>query len=326
MGVRVIRIVFPLLCAAAGYLLSPLSLAWLIGLLGGIVVVLIETLLQRVPGRELLLGTVGLVVGLSAAKLMADLFLLVPLPVKGDIYVRFSLYILFAYLGIMLALAYVQKIGFFSPFLSGRGSEKQTLLLDSNVIIDGRLMDLSRTGFLDYKLVVPRFVIKELQLIADSGNDMKRERGRRGLNMLNKMRRDPEISVRVEDIDFPEPMAVDTKIMQLAKVMNAKILTNDFNLNQVAELQNIPVLNINNLSAVLKPRFLAGEVIHNLKIIREGKEIGQGVGYLDDGTMIVVENGRPYVGKMVDVSIESTLQTSTGRMIFAQIFKNKSRQ
>lgn len=191
-------------------------------------------------------------------------------------------------------------------------------ILDTSVIIDGRIADICDTGFLEGILVIPNFVLNELQMIADSADSIKRNRGRRGLDILNKMQKDHSIKVKISDMDFYDIHEVDSKLVQLAKVMDAKVVTNDFNLNKVAEFHGVSVLNINQLSNALKPIVLPGEQMH-VSLIKEGKDPNQAIGYLDDGTMIVVENGRKRMNEQVDVIVTSVLQTTAGRMIFARI-------
>ncbi|MDA3899773.1 MAG: hypothetical protein PF637_04560 [Spirochaetes bacterium] len=197
-------------------------------------------------------------------------------------------------------------------------------ILDTSVIIDGRISDICDTGFLEGILVIPNFVLNELQMIADSADSIKRNRGRRGLDILNKMQKDHSIKVKISDMDFHDIHEVDAKLVKLAKVMKAKVVTNDFNLNKVAEFHGVSVLNINQLSNSLKPIVLPGEQMH-VALIKEGKDQNQAIGYLDDGTMIVVENGRKHMNEEIDVLVTSVLQTTAGRMIFARI-KDDSEQ
>jgi uncharacterized protein YacL len=194
---------------------------------------------------------------------------------------------------------------------------KNTKILDTSVIIDGRVADISEAGFLEGPLIIPQFVLKELQQIADSPDSLKRNRGRRGLDVLQRMQKNMEIDIQFLDQDFPKIKEVDAKIVALGKELDAKVLTNDFNLNKVAELQGVGVLNINQLANAVKPVVLPGEMM-NVYILKEGKEAGQGVAYLDDGTMVVVDNARRLIGKSLDVLVTSVLQTTAGRMIFTR--------
>ena len=320
MGYNIIRVVFIILSAVSGYFITSNSIKGLwVAVVGSVIIVAIERALQKIPSRQLLLAALGLLSGLVLAILLSRFILLIPVGSKPELYIRFGLYFVFCYLGVMVAVRHAKEFGFLLPYFGERREKSKNLLIvDSSVIIDGRLHDLCKIGFLPYVLIVPNFIVLELQTIADSSNDLRRQKGRRGLEMLEKMRKDSSLDVRIHQLDFPELIEVDSKLVKLASDMGAKLLTNDYNLSKVAEVQNISVLNLNNLSTVLKPKLLAGETLR-LKIIREGKEEGQGVGYLEDGTMVVVENGRKAVGRAVDVTINSTIQTVSGRMIFAEL-------
>jgi uncharacterized protein YacL len=195
--------------------------------------------------------------------------------------------------------------------------DERPVLLDTSVIIDGRVADISQTGFISGTMIVPRFVLNELQHIADSPEVLRRNRGRRGLDMLNRLKEESVSPVRITDMDVPEAREVDDKLIMLAKNLRCPILTNDYNLNRVAQLQGIVVLNINELANAVKSVMLPGETI-TVRVIQEGKELGQGVGYLDDGTMIVVEEGRPYIGQTIPVLVKKVLQKTEGRLVFAQ--------
>jgi len=228
--------------------------------------------------------------------------------------------ILFTYLGVVVANRGAGQLSMFAPIDQTRSKTNgpYEIIVDTSVIIDGRLADVCATGFLEGQLVIPRFVLKELQAIADSSDPLKRARGRRGLDMLNRIQKDPNIEVVISETDFPESREVDAKIVKLAKQLDAKVFTNDYNLNKVAQFQQLQVLNINDLANALKPVILPGEVM-TVRIVREGKEPGQGVAYLDDGTMVVINNGRDKIGRKLDVAVTSVLQKPAGRMIFAEI-------
>ncbi|HXL02422.1 MAG TPA: PIN domain nuclease [Candidatus Atribacteria bacterium] len=201
---------------------------------------------------------------------------------------------------------------------SPRGGGNSGKILDTSAIVDGRIADICKTGFVEGDLLIPRFVLRELQQVADSQDPLKRNRGRRGLDILNRMRKEKKVNVRIIDRDFPEIRDVDAKLIKLAKVLGTKVITNDFNLNKIAELEGVEVLNINDLSNALKPYVLPGEELR-VQVIREGKEENQGVGYLDDGTMVVIEEGRKYINSTIDTVVTSVLQTPAGRMIFAKL-------
>jgi len=225
------------------------------------------------------------------------------------------------YLGVALALKGEKHFNLLLPQSSapeGGGGSTMNIIVDTSVIIDGRIADIVETGFIEGILVIPRFVLKELQLIADSSDPLKRTRGRRGLDILNRIQKDPHINVNIHETDFPEIPEVDSKLVKLAKLLNGKVFTNDYNLNKVAEFQQVKVLNINDLANALKPVILPGETMV-IRIVREGKELGQGVAYLDDGTMVVVNSGKDRIGQKLEVAVTSVLQTSAGRMIFAEI-------
>lgn len=279
----------------------------------------IEAKVQRIPGLDLVIGLAGLVIGLFLATLI---FLpLKAIPFAGP-YVVVLAYVVLGYLGIRLSLRRKEDFkGIFRLFGFKRFKPPSSLserILDTSVIIDGRIADICKTGFLGGRLNVPRFVLRELHTVADSDDFLKRSRGRRGLDVLGVLQREPKIEVQILERDFPKPVDVDAKLVQLAKEMNATILTTDYNLNKVAEFQGVRVLNINELANALKPTFMAGEEM-SIRIVRGGKEAGQGVGYLDDGTMVVVEEGRRYMSKEVQVTVTGVLQTSAGRMIFAKL-------
>lgn len=242
------------------------------------------------------------------------------------IFVRIFLNIIFAYLGIVIA---VKKGNDFSILgsnivIGSRDLIFRNKILDTNVIIDGRIANITASGFLEGILVIPKFVLNELHYIADSHDTLKRTRGRRGLDILNKIQKKQSLKVEICNRDFPEIKQVDEKLVALAKDMSAYIISNDNNLNKIAELQGVTVLSINDLANALKPVVLPGEIMKTI-IIKEGKELSQGIGYMDDGTMIVVENGRKYIGKKVETLVTSVLQTTSGRMIFGD-FKQEIKE
>jgi uncharacterized protein YacL len=287
-----------------------------------------EAKLQRTPTQDLILGAIGLTIGLIIGTLIGLTLRNIPLigpflPVIADM--------IFGSLGILVAVRKKEELSNLFSFFprsvervasgkdrSGRMNFKSHYkILDTSVIIDGRIADICDSGFLEGILLVPGFVIEELQHIADASDVLKRNRGRRGLDILNKMQKTPQIIVQIYEKNFPDVFEVDSKLVRLAKELNAKVVTNDYNLNKVAELHGVPVLNINELANALKPVVLPGEEMV-VQVIKDGKEIGQGVAYLDDGTMIVVDGGRKYIGEQVGVMVTSVLQTAAGRMIFAK--------
>jgi uncharacterized protein YacL len=233
--------------------------------------------------------------------------------------IQIILILVFCYLGMVIAMRGKDEFNIIIPYLkfSRQDQRDELLLLDTSVIIDGRIADIIKTKFIDGRLIIPRFVLKELQEIADSQDALKRNRGRRGLDILNRIQKDAHLDVRIHEDDFPDTKDVDTKLVRLAKLLSAKIFTNDFNLNKIAELQGVTVLNINDLANALRPVVLPGETME-VRISKEGKEHNQGVAYLDDGTMVVVDNAKHLIGQAMRVIVTSVLQTSAGRMIFAR--------
>jgi len=227
---------------------------------------------------------------------------------------------IFGYLGMMWGIKTLNEVNIqnIKALFTKSAGEENLKILDTSAIIDGRIEDIAETGFLEGTLIIPQFVLKELQHIADSSDSLKRNRGRRGLDILHKLQKNVDINVQIVEKDFPGIKEVDAKLVELGKFQNAKIITNDFNLNKVAELQGVPVLNVNKLANALKPVVLPGEIM-NVYIIKEGKEYGQGVAYLDDGTMVVIDNARNSIGQNVEVSVTSVLQTTAGRMIFGKL-------
>jgi len=310
-------IVSILVCIGLGFVLGGAAGRYLAKLLNRF-----EHSIQDIPGTDLVLGAFGIIAGFLIAFLPSViLFRTYP----GWIFAL----VLYAVCGVLGYIVAVQKkedlLNFLRPARNHESpadiDEKLPIpsrILDTSVIIDGRITDICYSGFLEGELIVPRFVLIELQRIADSEDPLKRNRGRRGLDVLNALQRQDRVEVRIEEHDFPEIPAVDSKLVALGKALNVPVMTNDFNLNKIAELQGVRVLNINELSNSLKPVVLPGESL-TINVIKDGKEAGQGVGYLDDGTMVVVEGGRKSIGRQVETMVTSILQTPAGRMIFATI-------
>ncbi|NWF99110.1 MAG: PIN domain-containing protein [Nitrospirae bacterium] len=290
----------------------------ILGAMLGIIAVSIEIYFRKiVPGI-----IIGGILGISFGMLFAYLIIL---PLKlfiGDEikFVSMILMAIFGYSGLLLGLYRGKSISLASIFRIFRGQSigENQKILDTSVIIDGRIADICETGFLEGVFILPQFILQELQHIADSPDPMKRARGRRGLDILHKIQKMSHINVRIIDEDFPNLHEVDAKLVALAKLLNAKVITNDYNLNKVAGLHGISVLNINELANSLKPIVLPGESM-KVFILKEGKEYNQGVAYLDDGTMVVVENARKFIGKNAEVTVTSVLQTTAGRMIFTKL-------
>lgn len=282
----------------------------------------IRNRLTQVSSRKLVAGQIGLVSGLILAALVT--LPLSKLPEPFSLFLPSVAVLLFGYLGVYVFVVRANDI----VSLFGRGdrpgagllesASARSILMDTSVIIDGRIADVARTGFLSGTLLIPRFVLNELQYIADSPDSLRRQRGRRGMEVLAQLQKDPSVPVRISDIDVEGARDVDDKLVILARQLRCPILTNDYNLNRVAELQGVPVLNINDLANAVKSVLLPGEPL-SVKVIQEGKEPGQGVGYLDDGTMVVVEDGRALLNTEAVVMVTKVLQTSAGRMIFARL-------
>ncbi|HEY7700169.1 MAG TPA: PIN domain-containing protein, partial [Vicinamibacteria bacterium] len=290
-----------------------------LGVVLGAAVIFLETRIRNVTAKEIAGGFLGALAGVLFALLVSVPLAKIPMTVGNQVFLQSLGLLLFTYVGLMLGFT---RGEWFDPlsvvaYFRGTTTQKNVKILDTSVIIDGRIADICETGFMDGTLVIPQFVLKELQQVADSADSLKRNRGRRGLDILQKVRKMSGIDVEISELDFPEVKEVDLKIIELAKEMDAKIVTNDFNLNKVAQLRGVPVLNINELANSLKPVVLPGEVM-KVFIIKEGKEAGQGVGYLDDGTMVVVDQAKRALGRTIEVSVTSVLQTTAGKMIFCR--------
>ncbi len=290
-----------------------------IGLLVGCLVILIDLFFKKVSVKNILSVLLGFALGLLIHQLLVNL--LAYTAVEQNFRDQFALItaVIFGYLGAITILRGQDEFSLVLPFvkLESKGGNEEIVLLDTSVIIDGRIADICETNFLGGRLYLPRFVLKELQLIADSSDPLKRNRGRRGLDILNRMKSNPLVQIKINEMDVPEIPTVDAKLVKVAQSLNAKIFTNDYNLNKVAELQGIRVLNINELANALKPIVMPGETMQ-VKVLKEGKEQDQGVAYLDDGTMVVVDGGRKLISQTITVTITSVLQTQAGRMIFAK--------
>lgn len=288
-----------------------------VGLGFSVLIIVLEMMMRRVSVRGLSSMVFGLILGLLMAKIISGAFSLFPIEESIRSVTSMIVTLSFCYLGATLALRGRDEFNIIIPYIKLRrqGEIAETVVLDTSAIIDGRILDVCKTAFLEARFVVPRFVLKELQAIADSSDSIKRQRGRRGLEILHTMQRD--VNITIEEEDFPDIEEVDAKLVRLAKLLTAKIVTVDYNLNRVASLQGIRILNINELSNALKAVVLPGEHLE-IKVIKEGKEHNQGVGYLEDGTMVVIESGRKFMGKSLTVNVTSVLQTQAGRMIFAK--------
>lgn len=328
--ITIIRILFVLSCALFGYFFDLKSIAGYvlpqapymgagIGALAGTLIVALDIFFKRFTVRNILSIITGAGLGLLVHRLFMMALVYTQLDPVAERQLGVASAIIFTYLGVITILRGQDEFSLMIPFvkLDSKGPGEELILVDTSVIIDGRIADICETHFMSGKLILPRFVLKELQLISDSSDPLKRNRGRRGLDILNKVKANPNVQVKINEMDFPEFSTVDAKLVKMAQVVNAKVFTNDYNLNKVAELQGVKVLNINELANALKPIVMPGEVMQ-VKVLKEGKEHDQGVAYLDDGTMVVVDNGRRRIGQTLSVTITSVLQTPAGRMIFAK--------
>lgn len=305
-----------------------LGLGTLIGAVVGVCILVVEQRLQAIPFPIALWGGLGLFSSLLLAGLIGFLTGVVENPQHSvfSLLATLLLFLCVPYWGLSMGIRYGKEDGATSDLASDSPDQAyKTKLLDTSVIIDGRIADLCETGFIEGTLIVPHFILQELQHISDSSDGLKRARGRRGLEVLNILQKMENLQVKLVEDDFPHVKEVDTKLIELAKQMNGKVLTNDFNLNKVAGIQGVDVLNINDLCNALKPVVLPGEIIR-VFVLKEGKEAGQGVAYLDDGTMVVVDHAKSCIGKNAEVVVTSVLQTSAGRMIFTRIKEESDRE
>lgn len=324
-----IRIFFLALCTVGGYEVSQVRPEWInngftgtiIGFgMGGLCVALDE-MLKGFSLRAFSAATFGLCLGALVAGLVDRSGLFPDTDDPQRRVIRLGLFLSFSYLGMVLAMrSNKEDFSLIIPYVRFAPQTKveSLLLLDTSVIIDGRIADLIEANFIEGTLVVPRFVLLELQKIADSNDPVIRARGRRGLEMLTRLRQLKNNEVKIHDADFPEEAEVDSKLVRLARVLSAKLYTNDYNLGKVAELQSVPYVNLNELANALKPVILPGEIF-TLRVVREGKDKGQGVGYLNDGTMVVVNNAQSMIGQQVNVKVLSLLQTGAGVIVFADL-------
>lgn len=325
MDLILVRLIFVAAVAAICYHIQPFGLekpyAAAAGVGIGLAVVVFEDRLRRMSLTRLIGSAIGSILGIFGAYLFSLVIDRSLPPGKTQQFFELFVMLLMAYVGLIVGankgdLLNLSALG--GVFGGEKLGKKSHKILDTSVIIDGRIADIAETGFLDGILVIPQFVLRELQLVADSADSLKRNRGRRGLDVLQRIQKIPILTVQIVEDDFPTVREVDLKLIELAKLYEgAKIITNDFNLNKVAQLQGVEVLNINELANSLKPIVLPGEAM-KVFILKEGKEYNQGVAYLDDGTMVVVDNARKMIGKNVDIAVTSVLQTTAGKMIFGK--------
>ena len=320
-----IRFFFVVLSTIVGYRIGgTVGMQYsLTGALGGSILavslIVLEVVLRKVSTRGLSAAVFGLIFGLVMSRLIITTLDIVPMGFELVNSMKAAIVVIFCYYGMIIALRGRDEFNVIIPYIrfARQDQREETVLLDTSVVIDGRIADICQTKFIEGRFIAPRFVLKELQQIADSQDPIKRNRGRRGLDVLARLQKIPQVDMKISEEDFPDVKEVDAKLVKLAKLIGAKILTNDFNLNKIAELQGVRVLNINELANALKPVVLPGELLE-ARVIKEGKEYNQGVAYLDDGTMVVVEQGRSLIGQTVRVLVTSVLQTAAGRMIFAK--------
>jgi len=323
MGIFIFRIIIIAIIATSGYFFPPFQMTNYMGagiaLALGVLVVYLETWIRKSQFKIIWSSTVGTYVGVLLGWGLGSIYQTISQDATTVSFLRIFFLIIMPYIGFLVG---TRKFEWLYPahlfeYFKEKGPGQAQKILDTSVIIDGRIADISNTAFIEGPLIVPQFILKELQLVADSPDGIKRQRGRRGLDVLEQLQKSSQVTVLISEIDFPEIKEVDTKLIEMAKQMDGKIITNDYNLSKVAQLQGIPILNINELANTLKPVVLPGETIKAF-ILKEGKEKDQGVAYLDDGTMVVVDNSRKLIGQTVDVTVTSVLQTTVGKMIFAR--------
>ncbi|HTR40981.1 MAG TPA: PIN domain-containing protein [Pseudomonadales bacterium] len=327
-----VRLLFLGLCSAAGYAISQVrpefvgmshggGIGAFVGFCFGWILIAIDEMLKSFSLRAFSAVTFGLLLGICVALLIDKSGLFDNADDKQRWLIRLGLFLGFGYIGIILAMrSNKEDFSLIIPYVRFRPQNQQDnlILLDTSVIIDGRIADLIEAHFLEGLIVVPRFVLKEIQQIADSTDAIKRARGRRGLEMLNRIQRNTQAEVRIHEGDFPEEKGVDSKLIRLARNLNAKLYTNDYNLAKVAELQKVSYMNLHEVAKCLKVILLPGEILR-LKIVREGKDKGQGIGYMPDGTMVVVNNSQSHIGEQIEAEVQSLLQTGAGIIVFADL-------
>ncbi|MCP5118211.1 MAG: PIN domain nuclease [bacterium] len=322
--ILLIRILFVAIVAALAFFLKPFGLNGLveapIGAALGAGIIVCEVRLRQVSLKRLIGAAIGSVLGMLGAFLMSRVLYQALADKPSTQFLQLGIMLVMAYVGLIVGAnkGDMLNLAALGGLFGGEKVGKSTFkVLDTSVIIDGRIADIAETGFLEGALVIPQFVLRELQLVADSADSMKRNRGRRGLDILQRLQKMPALNVQILEEDFPNVRDVDMKLVELGKLYNCKVVTNDFNLNKVASLHGVEVLNINELANSLKPVVLPGEAMR-VFILKEGKEYNQGVAYLDDGTMVVVDNAKKMIAKTIDISVTSVLQTTAGKMIFGR--------
>lgn len=323
MGIFIFRFLVIAFITLAGYFFPPFQLDPYIGAAIGfvlsVVIVYLETRIRKSQFKIIWSSTIGTLAGVLLGWALGSIYETIAEDSSTTTFIRIFFLLIMPYVGFLVG---TRKFEWLEPpyllqFFRDRRVGSDYKILDTSAIIDGRIADICDTAFIGGTLVIPQFVLKELQLVADSPDGIKRQRGRRGLEVLDHLQKSAQVSTMINEMDFPEIQDVDSKLIELAKNMDAKIITNDFNLNKVAQLQGVPVLNINELANALKPVVLPGEAL-KVFILKEGKEKDQGVAYLDDGTMVVVDNSRKMIGQNIEITVTSVLQTTVGKMIFGR--------
>jgi uncharacterized protein YacL len=323
MGIHIFRFFIIGCITAAGYFFPLFQLPRFasagVALALGAIIMYLETRIRRTQFKVIWSSTIGTYAGVFLGWSLGAIYKNITTDAPTALFIRIFFLIIMPYIGFLVG---AQKSEWLDPahllrFFKEKSVGRSYKILDTSVIIDGRITDLCDTGFIEGTLVIPQFVLKELQFVADSADSLKRQRGRRGLDVLNHLQKSSQISVVIWEMDFPEIRDVDSKLIELARQLDAKLITNDVNLNKVAKLRGLAVLNINELANALRPVVLPGESMR-IFILKEGKEKDQGVGYLDDGTMVVVDNSRRMIGQNIDITVTSVLQTTVGKMIFGR--------
>ena len=325
--VVLIRLLFAAILVAAGYILKPIAedpwISACVGLLIAVCIILFELRIRRATLKTLIGAAVGSILGIVGAYLIGSLISRQEsIDPEEKTFLTLAITFFMAYVGLMVGAAKGDYLDLsaLGGIFSDKVTRRDLKILDTSVIIDGRIADVAETGFLTGSLIIPQFILRELQQVADSPDSSKRQRGRRGLDMLNRLQNNSSLDIQIVETDFPSVREVDLKLIELGKQLDAVIVTNDFNLNKVSQLRGVSVLNINELANALKPVVLPGEAMR-VFILKEGKEYNQGVAYLDDGTMVVVDNARRLIGKNADIAVTSVLQTTAGKMIFGRLWE-----
>lgn len=340
--VLIIRLAFLGLLAMVGFLLNPLEhtarldpldegsrrfISAALGIIISLTVIGFELRVRRSSLKTLIGAAIGSILGISGAFLIGVLIAIqkeASVPAEMQTFLTISLAFFMGYIGLMVGAAKGDYLDLsaLGGIFSDKNVKSEFKILDTSVIIDGRIADVAETGFLSGSLIIPNFILAELQQVADSADSSKRQRGRRGLDMLQRLRNNSKLDIQIVETDFPSVKEVDLKLIELGKQLDAVIVTNDFNLNKVSQLRGVSVLNINELANALKPVVLPGEAMR-VFVLKEGKEYNQGVAYLDDGTMVVIDNARRLIGKTADISVTSVLQTTAGKMIFGRLWEDR---